>query len=95
MNQVQIQKAITFAHKYKLEKAIYFTVYYLGRIYNDGYENAILNELNIEDTSFLFSFGENEYDEIQYRNKEFWSSFFDADNMDEIHGQTKYDSILK
>ena len=95
MNQESMEKAINFAKKYNLNKALYFTLYFLREIYGDGYETELLEKLEVEDPSFVFEFGENEYEHIQIRKKSFWNSFFDENNMEELNGNTKYDSLLK
>lgn len=84
MNADSIAKAITFAKKYGLEKAVYFTIYFTKKIYNDGYEDDILNSLNIEDETFLYQFGEKDYGKPQQRKKDFFESLFSDNNRDEI-----------
>jgi len=84
MDPCSIAKAINFAKKHGLEKAVYFTMYFVREIYNDGYETEMLESLGIDDESFLYQFGEKDYDELQTRKKDFWSSIFSDDNIDEI-----------
>lgn len=95
MNRESMENAIKFVKNYNLEKALYFTLYFLRVIYNDGYESEWLERLEVGDASFVFEFGENEYEYIQTRKKSFWNSFFDVDNMEELNGNTKYDEFLK
>lgn len=94
MNYDDIIEAIDFSKKYNLQKAVYFTMYFVKEIYNDGYENKILKSLDISDESFLYEYGDNEYDEVKTRKKDFWSSLFDSSNKDEIQELPKYSSII-
>lgn len=94
MSSENIEKAIQFSKKHHLEKAVYFTVYFLKEIYNDGYEDEILKSLGIDDLAFLYQFGENEFDEIQTRKKDFWTSLFSENNIDEITIDPKYNRII-
>lgn len=84
MDEATIQRAIQFAKRHNLEKAVYFTMYFVREIYQDGYETDILEQLDIEDESFLYEFGENEYEEVKVRKKDFWNSLFSDSNIDEI-----------
>lgn len=94
MDSDSIKRAISFAKKHDLEKAFYFTVYFTREIYNDGYETEILNALGIVDESFLYQFGEKDYDELQTRKKDFWTSLFADDNKDEIVQEPKYKNLI-
>lgn len=94
MDNCSIQNAILFAKKYGIEKAVYFTIYFVREIYNDGYETDILNSLDIKDEKFLYEFGMNDYDEIHVRKKDFWSSLFLEDNKDEIVKAAKYKKLI-
>ncbi len=89
-----IEKAIRFAKKHKLEKAIYFTVYFLREIFSDGYETGILEALDIEDETFLFQFGEKDYGKAVDRKKDFWQSLFDNNNLDEITVPPKFHELV-
>ncbi len=84
MDDDTMERAIQFAKKHNLEKAVYFTMYLIREIYNDGYETDILNKLDIDDESFLYEYGENEYEEVKVRKKDFWTSLFSENNIDEI-----------
>ena len=94
MNSESINKAVQFAKKHKLEKAVYFTVYFTREIYNDGYETEILQSLNMEDETFLYQFGENDSNELQMRKKDFWTSLFSDHNRDEIKEPPKYEILI-
>ena len=95
MNEDNIEAAINFAKKYDLEKAVYFTIYFVKEIYNDGYEDKILDKLEIDDLEFLYQYGENEFDEIKTRKKDFWTSLFSETNIDEITEKPKYNGIVE
>lgn len=94
MDSDSITKAIQFAKKHGLEKAIYFTIYFIREIYNDGYETEILESLGIEDEAFLYQFGEKDYGKLQTRKKDFWTSLFSDNNKDEIVQEPKYKSLI-
>ena len=95
VNEEVMNKAICFAQKYNLEKAVYFTFYFLNEIYHDGYEEKVLKKLNISNPEFVFEFGQDEYELVQIRKKDFWSGFFDDDNKDELTLKPKYEELLK
>lgn len=84
MDEIAIQRAIEFSKRHNLQKAVYFTMYFVREIYHDGYETDILKQLDIQDESFLYEFGENEYEEVRVRKKDFWTSLFAENNIDEI-----------
>lgn len=95
MNKELLLKAIAFGEKYNLQKAIYFTLFFLKEIYNDGYEQELLTLLNIDDTSFLYKFSEGDITLSNTRKKDFWTSIFAESNKDEIMSTPKYDSIMR
>lgn len=95
MNKELLHKAISFGQKHNLLKAIYFTIFFLKEIYNDGYEMEILDSLNIEDTSFLYKFSDGDITRSATRKKDFWTSIFDENNKDEIMSAPKYDTIMR
>jgi hypothetical protein len=94
MNSKNLDNALRFTKQYNCQKAVYFTVYFLREIYDDGYENEILSSLNINDDSYLYEFGENEFETTKRRKKDFWTSLFSDTNEDEITESPKYDSLL-
>lgn len=93
MNEKSMVNALMFAEEYDLIKPVYFTIYFLKEIYHDGYEDKLLDRLNIDNQKFLFEFGENEYAQVQMRKKEFWDSFFDENNISEIVDSPKYEEL--
>lgn len=92
MDEKAKENAIEFAKKYGLEKTIYFTLYYLKAIYNDGYEDELMKKLNIENNDFIFEYSDGR--ETMKRKKEFWNSFFDENNKDEITQESKYEELM-
>ncbi|MCL2261927.1 MAG: nucleotidyltransferase family protein [Defluviitaleaceae bacterium] len=90
MNKETKKEAVDFAIKYNLQKAIYFTIYYLREIYNDGYEFEMLQSLNITDEGFLNNFGEKDYGESAVWKKTFWQRLFSISNEDELKEAPKY-----
>ncbi len=94
MDADSIAKSIRFCKKHSLEKAMYFTIYFTREIYNDGYEIDILKSLDIQDESFLYQFGEKDYNELQTRKKDFFTSLF-SNNQDEITQTPKYESLIE
>ena len=95
MNSDIIAKAVKFAKSHGLEKAVYFTIYFTREIYNDGYETEILESLGIKDEAFLYQFGEKDYDELQTRKKDFWTSLFSDNNRDEVNKSPKYENLIE
>lgn len=85
-----IEQTILFAIKYKLERALYYTMHCLKTVYNDGFENDTMNSLKIDDTSFLTLFGENTRNEKYSFSKTFWDRFFSCGNHDELKERPKH-----
>lgn len=52
MNEHDLTASIAFAKRYRLQNALYYTVYHLMMVYNDGYEEEFLQSCEIEDTDF-------------------------------------------
>ena len=94
MDKSSLSKAISFAKKHNLQKAVYFTVYFLREIFNDGYEAELLSSLDLDDESFLYQFGEMDYEEVQTRKKDFWTSIFSDNNRDEVEKNPKYAELI-
>lgn len=94
MNRDTLNKAVLFAKKHGLEKAVYFTVYCLDILYHDGYELDVLEQLEIEDKEFLFKFSDDGRTLNNVRKKDLWASIFSEDNRDEINNsKPTYDLI--
>ena len=73
-----------FAKKYDLQDEVYLTLFYLNKIYNDGYEESWMEKLvlsqNFCEDTFGTKIGE---DNISF-NKSFWDRIFSCYNHDEI-----------
>ena len=86
MNKKEVEKLLTtilVQDEYK--KAIYYTMFYLRLLYNDGYENYILNNIELNDKDFIYKFGENDYkDKDYYWKKDFINRVFSENNKDEL-----------
>ena len=78
------KQAINFSLRYNLEKSLYYTMYCLKKVYNDGFEDGIMNSLKISDISFLTLFGESTKNEKYRFSKTFWERFFSCGNHDEL-----------
>lgn len=84
MNENDIKEAIDFAKQQDIKEAIFFTVYYLKELYEDGYEEDILSQLNVDNTDFL-----SEYKSIGNKEsirwiKSFWERLSSDTNIDEL-----------
>ena len=90
MNEKSIDRAIEFSLKNELGKCLYYCFYYLKMIYNDGYENKILEKIGEFHDDFLNEYGEDEYNSPQIYRKTFWERFFSVDNSDEITIRSNY-----
>ncbi|MDR1418260.1 MAG: nucleotidyltransferase family protein [Endomicrobium sp.] len=97
MDHHSLQRAVEFSKKYKLEKPVYYTLYFAKELYNDGYESDVLESLNITDNAFLNEYGSsaNDYNKAQIRKKDFFSSIFSDNNKDEITQTPKYHKTVK
>lgn len=95
MDDISLTKAIEFAKKYHLEEPVYFVLYYLDILYGDGYEKEWMERLVIENDSFVHTFGDDSNEKKYVRKKEFWDSFFDNNNSDEIMNKPKYDEVIR
>ena len=60
-----LEELICFAKKYKLEKQVYFTMVFLSIIYDDGYEKEIIEKLNVEDETFLYTLGDSTIKDVE------------------------------
>lgn len=82
MKDEDFNKAIEFAQKYNLSKAVYFTLYYLNMIYNDGYEQKNMEKIKIDDEKFLTSYGKTTLEDTGVWKRDFWDRIFSGYNMD-------------
>ncbi|MCD1258892.1 nucleotidyltransferase family protein [Paenibacillus athensensis] len=95
MNEEQLRNAVAFAKDTGLEKAVYFTLYYLKEIFDDGYEEQLLQEFEFSDTSFLYTYGQKDYGHTVAWKKGFWERLFSDTNKDELQKDAKYAAILQ
>ena len=87
-----LSNAIKYAIKHKQVEALYFTLYYLNIIFNDGYEEKVMSELQMHllDTESINTFGEKDYGEKITWKKSFWDRIFTFDNSDELEKTPKF-----
>ncbi|SCZ09497.1 nucleotidyltransferase domain-containing protein [Alkaliphilus peptidifermentans] len=89
MEDKSLERAIEFAKNYKMEEAIYYTLYYLRKLYNDGYETNVISKMDISH-KVLDSFGENDYGTSHKWNKTFLQRLFALNNLDELSKEPNY-----
>ena len=90
MDEDSLNEAIVFAKKNEIEKCLYFCLYFLKVIYNDGYEDGLIEKIGDLDKKVLNEFGEDEYNNPQIYVKTFWERFFSFDNSDEIKEKSNF-----
>lgn len=90
MDSTQLNEALKFAKDNGLEKAVYYTLYYLNEIYCDGYETALLEKLEVENKDFIHEYGEKNYGQVYTWKKSFWERLFADTNEDELVSNPKY-----
>lgn len=79
-----LDKMIKFSIKYGFENAVFYTYYYLKQVYNDGYEEGIMDLLNIKEKDFLFTYGENTLKSINKIDKTFLERILECGSKEEI-----------
>jgi len=84
MDDVYFEKAIEKANKWGYSKAMYYTLYYLSLVYQDGYESTWMKKLEIDDDSFVNKFGSNDFGNSKEWTKNVWDRIFSKDNIDEL-----------
>jgi signal peptidase I len=89
MNPQEIEEAIEFSKKYGIEKAVYFSCYYLGVVYNEDY-SFILNRYQFESVDFLYQFGEKDFNEKLTWKKDFMDRLFAVNNLDELESKQDF-----
>lgn len=90
MDSSSLQEAIQFAKDNNLEKAIYYSIFYLREIYCDGYESSLLDDLQITDDKFLYEYGDKNYGQVCRWKSSFWERLFSEDNTDELVSYPNY-----
>lgn len=68
-----------------LLKAIHFTLFYLNEIFQDGYEQDLINRCKIDDSEYLQYFNES----VKFK-KNFWERLFSYSNVEELKETPKY-----
>ena len=71
-------------------KSIHFSMFYLKEIFNDGYEEEVINYCNIVDKEYLEYFNEN----MKFK-KNFWERLFSNTNVDELNQLPQYLQLEK
>lgn len=66
-------------------KSIHFTMYYLKEIFDDGYEEDVINYCNIDNEEYLEYFNE----DTKFK-KNFWERLFAYSNVDELKMEPQY-----
>ena len=94
MDKDSVLEAVEDSKKLGLEKALYYTLYYLREIYSDGYETPLLNSMNIEDVSFMNKFNNREEGTQTTWKKSFWERLFSEDNEDELDDRPKFFNVF-
>ena len=84
MNSDSWTKFMKFTRKYSFEKAVFFTIFYLKLVYNDGYEDAVLKSINLTDIDFIDRYGENTRTCNTKYNKGLKERLFSCGNLDEL-----------
>ena len=84
MDEISLMETVEFAIKYDLRKQIYFTMFFLKNIYNDGYEKKVMNSIGITDSTFIHTFGDNTIKDNSKYNKGVWDRLFSCNNADEL-----------
>jgi len=84
MDDSIINEAVEFSNKYKLSNALYYTLYHLNLLYNDGYEKKHMDKLNIKKNDFLEYYNYDSKDRNKKWNKSFAERLFALSNQDEL-----------
>lgn len=71
-----VSQCIDIANEFKLNEALYYTLYYMSAFYTDPKINELMKRIHVEDDSFI----QKVYDKdiLIYRNKDFYERAFDA-----------------
>lgn len=81
---------IHFAKKYSLTKQVYYTMYFLFIIYNDGYEEKVMTKLGIEEDDFLYEYGDNTLNDNKRIEIDIFERVFSCGNMDKLETIPKF-----
>lgn len=78
------------------KKAIYYTIFFLEQIFHDGYEQKILNRLDLKEDYFIYQFGGNDFKDKQlYWKKDFFERVFSDNNKDELPDKPIYNKFIE
>jgi hypothetical protein len=89
-NDSDINDMLEFVIRYHLVRAVYYTMYCLNEVYSDGYENRIMQSLNVSDESFLRTFGDNTLTDNNVFKKTFLQRLLSCGNADELTLPVKF-----
>ncbi|GBF75031.1 hypothetical protein PA598K_03410 [Paenibacillus sp. 598K] len=91
MSREELLEAVAFAREYGLEKALFFTLFYLQQIYDDGYEQALMDAIGIgDDLQWLHTYGTSDFGEARTWKKSFWARLFASDNKEELESMPHF-----
>jgi hypothetical protein len=94
MDRSQIIEAIRSAKEHRLEKPVYFALHCLKLIYQDAYEESLMNSLDLKNHDFVDKFGAKELGYEVTWKKDFWQRLFADDNKDELPEMPRQTRIL-
>lgn len=83
MKKDELMLAIKYANENKLNKQVYFTLFYLNQLYNEDY-NDYINLLDIKDSSFLDEYNIVGTLKTSTWKKTFFERLFSDNNEDEM-----------
>lgn len=78
-----------------LQKQLYFVLYHVMQIFEDGYEEKVLEQLGIQDTSFLYTFGANTNKASRVYKTDFLTRLFSCGNEKELTADERAKDILR
>lgn len=84
MNVIDIEECIEFAKTYNLQKQVYYTMFFLDFVYSDSFATKIMEMLEIENESFLHTYGENSLNDQFVIEKTFFDRLFSCHNVDTL-----------
>lgn len=83
-NEKWFKSMIKRAEKYDALKAVYYSLYYSFILFEDDQYFDCLKLFNLENTSFLYGFGQHEWGKMYEWKKGFYERIFAQNNIDEI-----------
>ena len=82
--ELDLDELLAFSKEYGLEKQLYLCLYILSIVYNDGYEDKLLANINLDNYDFINQYGENEKQLNKWFKKTIKERFFSCGNIDEL-----------